>query len=185
MKFVPVLLLVVVLSSCAAGGRPVDGSRIMLETADISRQEFFLMSVREHALVVSPYTEEFYHIDATIAASISIPFEHVRYVGKSASDNWRMIGICSAAGLVSGAYIGDLVRPSTQAEIESGVRSFEFTKETYLGMLSGLALGATVGYLSTHRAEQVFDLGRPEDVAKLRHSAIYHDEEPPELAKIR
>lgn len=185
MKPLLFLLLVLSLASCAGTTRPVEGCKISLETKDITRQDFFLMSVREHSLVVSPFNDEYFHIDMAIGNSFTVPFDKVTHLEREGGPDMSLVAVGAGAGLVGGAMIGNAFRPLTAEEQQTGTVGFEFTKETYIGMASGLVFGAVAMYLFTYKPTRIFHLGRPEDIEALHHVAIYHDEEPPELARIR
>ncbi len=185
MKPLVLLLFIVGLASCAGTTRPVEGSKISLETKEITRQDFFLMSVREHSLVVSPFNDEYFHIDMAISNSFVVPFDTVTHLEREGGPDMSLVAVGAGAGLVGGALIGNAFRPLTAEEQQTGTVGFEFTKETYLGMASGLVFGVVAMYLFTNKPSKVFYLDRPEDIEALHHIAIYHDEEPPELVRIR
>jgi hypothetical protein len=185
MKVFALLLLAVSLASCGGTTRPLEGSRITLATDEITRQDFFLMSVREHTLMVSPYSVEYFHVDAAIASSFSVPFEKVRFIEQVPPQYVGPISGAAAAGLLAGAYVGNVARTPTDEERASGTYSFRFGPSTYIGMATGAVFGAAMGYLFSTKKVRTYHLDRLEDRGTLRHVAIYHDLEPPELAKIR
>jgi hypothetical protein len=172
------------LQSCGTTG-PVEGSHILLGTPDITTQDFFLLSMREHSLVIAPYNTDYFHIDAVIASAFSVPYEKVTHLEQVAPFNAGPIAGATGAGLLGGMYIGNLVRPVTDAEYDAGARTLVFAKETYIGMATGAVFGAAMGYLFYQKKSVIYHVDRAEDRVKLRHVAIYHEEEPPELAKIK
>lgn len=185
MRYLLVLLVPFFLSSCSGTTRPAESSRISLETTDISRQEFFLMSVRETGIMISPYSTDYFHIDGAIASSFSVPFEKIRFLEEAPPSDLAQAALAAGAGLLGGAYLGNLFRPLTDEEIQSGVPEFRFAKETYIGMAAGTALGLGVWYFFIHKTPKTYHVERREDRVALRRIAIYHDEEPAELARIR
>ncbi|HYM21437.1 MAG TPA: hypothetical protein VEW28_10610 [Candidatus Kapabacteria bacterium] len=159
--------------------RPVEGSRIRMGTQDITTQDFFLLSVREHSLVVSPYETEYFHIDAVIEKAFTVPFEKVTTLEQIIPANLGFIATGTGAGIVSGFFVEDWIQNTSSAPTQ-----FNPT-QAVISIASGAILGTAVGYFFYHGQTTTFDVNRDEDRVKLHHVAIYHDEEPPELAKIK
>src|SRR5438552_293094 len=84
MKRIAYSFLFVALMSCSSAPSS-SSNRIQVEFRDSVIKDFYLLAVRDSALVVAPYTTDYSSIDTLISDAHIVPFHKVEHLYKNSS----------------------------------------------------------------------------------------------------
>jgi hypothetical protein len=171
--------LLIFLLSC--GSNPSSSrNRIKLQFRDSIIEDYYLLSVREHSLVITPFTTDYSSIDELIAHAEVIPFEKVEHLYKNSSASSEDELWAGGTGLaLTGCY--ELI-----PHIFYGGSGDGHPSPYNFGIpIGGFAAGLVIGVLANNAYSERF-LDSKEHLELVKYRAYYKDgEEPPELQKIK
>jgi hypothetical protein len=178
MKRIAYFFLLIVIMSC---GSDMFSSKnhIRLQIRDSTIRDFYLLSVRQNSFIVSPYKEEAVTIDSLLAGARSIPFE------KTAAITYRLersISILPGLGGCLIGTIGGCVAGGYASKQEGDIGTW--LAYGGAGGLFGFTAGMLIATALQNSDERIL-YEVENNVEELRNLAIYPNDEPPELQKIK
>jgi hypothetical protein len=179
MKRIAYSFLLIALLSCGSH-LASPGNRIRLQIRDSTIEDFFLLAVRNDAVVVSPFRDDDIVADVLIAHAHVISFaktEAISYKPERSASILPGLGGCligTAAGCLLGGY-------STKGEGDISTLLGYGTVGGTAGFAAGMLIA--IALKSQPDDKVIYDIKSHTD--ELRDHAIYYDQEPPELQKIK
>jgi hypothetical protein len=163
MKRIAYSFLLIFLLSCGSSSQQ-SNNRIRIEFRDSVKQQYYLLAVRDSALIVSTIPVE---SDNDIDGKL-IRFAQVRKVFRA--------GDSTDSGLLTGIIIGALPGSALYLFLPTPIMALPLA----IGMIIGGVIGCAIS-----RSESEFDPRNPHDRYYLRELARFPAAEPPELQKIK
>jgi hypothetical protein len=183
MKRIFCSVIFVFFMSCG-GIQPPSSStnRIVIQFRDSIIRDYYLLSVRENALVVAPYQSSYFPIDSLIASASVIPFSKIEGLFKksrpSGSDvaGWGFLGFLVGSG--SGFFTAIPYAYSHGGDSRRPIENFNFAIGT--GFITGILIG-----IFHNMSDEEFYLNSKEHIDQVRKRAVYPNYEPYELQQKR
>ncbi|MDP4229809.1 MAG: hypothetical protein Q8916_05320 [Bacteroidota bacterium] len=186
MKKIASSLLLVVLLSCGTS-QPNVHNRISIQFRDSAIGDFFLLSVRDHSVVVAPYASEYISVGSLIITAKNVPFEKIEKIYYKGD---RMPGSIVLPAL-GGAAIGGCATCHYQCNITGdggGMSADEIHRQERIqlfGLGGGFLAGALLGYFFNYQ-DQEYSLTSTHDIQHLRNFyALFPNKEPSDLEQIK
>jgi hypothetical protein len=177
MKRIAYSFLFVALLSC--GSSPSSSNFVIkIEFRDSVINDYFLLSVRDSALVITPYTTDYASIDSLNAHAQVVAFSKIGRLYKTSSaslDDELWFGATGCA--VGGCY-------SVIPYFFGGGSGDGHPKYNVAIPIGGLAGGLVLGLLANSSYSERF-LDSKEHIELVKSRAFYKNGEPPELQKIK
>ncbi len=172
MKRIAYSLFLIALLSC--GSKPSSSTnRIVIQFRDSVIKDYYLLSLREHSVVVTPYTNDYSSVDTLVAQAQVVSFEKIEKLYRKSTPTLSDELWFGGAGCALGGFT------SASVYVFADRRKFDFSSP-----LIGLSTGLLVGLLVNASYEELY-LDTPEHLLVTRRRALYRDEEPIELQKIK
>jgi hypothetical protein len=176
MKRIAYSFLLIVLMSCSTAPSS-SSNRIKVEFRDSVIKDFYLLAVRDSALVVAPYMTDYTSIDTLISYSQVIPFQKVEHLYKISNASMSDELWAGGTGFVlTGCYS---LLPYFFAGGDGSPGKYDVGLPIG-GLAAGLVIGLVVNTANTERF-----LDSKEHLELVKNRAFYKNGEPPELRKIK
>jgi hypothetical protein len=177
MKRIAYSFLLIFLLSC--GSAPSSSTNhITIEFRDSVIKDFYLLAVRDSALVVTPYTTDYASIDSLNAQAQVVPFKKVGRLYKNSSASLDDELWAGTTGFVlGGCYSGFSSLAASYGDAGPGKFNFGLP-------IGGFAGGLVLGLLMNNAYSERF-LDSKEHLELVKARAFYKEGEPPELQKIK
>ncbi|MEP7233953.1 MAG: hypothetical protein ABI778_01535 [Ignavibacteriota bacterium] len=180
MKRIAYCFLLIFLLSC--GSSPSSSNyHIKIEFRDSVSNDYYLLAVRENALVITPYTTDYDSIDSLNAKAELVPFAKIARLYKTSSASLEdELWFGGTALGISGCYSAFLY---TFSGVSGHGGTPKFDVAFPLGATGG---GLLLGLLVNNSYQELY-LDTPEHLEKVKSRACYKegDLEPPELRNIK
>jgi hypothetical protein len=174
MKRIAYSFLLLFVMSCSSAPSS-SSNRIVIEFRDSVIRDFYLLAVRDSALVVAPYTTDYSSIDSLVAEAHTVTFRKVEHLYKNSSPSlgdelwagttgFALAGCLSAIPYIFDYGSGDGHPGRYNVGIPIG------------GFAAGLILGLVLNYTYSERF-----LDSKEHLELIKKRAFYKNGEPPEL----
>jgi hypothetical protein len=176
MKRIAYSFLLVAVLSC--GRAPSSSSnRVKIEFRDSVINDYYLLAVRDSALVIAPYSTDYSSIDTLIAHAQVIPFRKVEHLYKNSSASLSDELWAGGTGLAIGGCYSCV--PYFFAGSGDGTPKYD------VGLpIGGFAAGLFLGLIMNTGYHERF-LDSKEHLELVKSRSFYQNGEPPELQKIK
>ncbi|MEP7233952.1 MAG: hypothetical protein ABI778_01530 [Ignavibacteriota bacterium] len=185
MKRIGYSLVLIFLLSCGVGGPTSDNLvTVQLKDSTLAPLNYYLLSIRDEAIVVSPGIED-RTMNSLIVHAEVIPFRKIATISFHHDANFWNVALPGCGGAVFGTCVGGVIASATKStSSDPNEQLSRALGYGLVGELIGLAAGITLGLILNDYDKLLYPSSLNE-TPQIRRHAIFNYTQPPELQRIK